>query len=612
MLLITDQSGTLGDLMHPKVTVRTRNKADRKSERGAALIMVLFTSLLILAAALMLVLTSTITATNAISSTDETQAYYAAEAGLQDALHVLRGNVVPHPNDGTKMNFKNAINVGTSNNPSSGVAQLSRWLVYDYPSVTPDRVTLSPSYSPTDGIAYAITGISDPDNSREVIYSTGGAFNSSSISTSASSLSLGGGVSITYTPQASTNITTNGNPALGTLAFSGVKNSTSIAFATTTTTFTLQITETGPLPVGSTVPVSVSVKGTFSGSITSASSIVSLDFSNQSFEIPDTGTLFTMPSQSIQLPTDGTVTTLQTTVTSPEPGRLIVKVVGYGPHGASKNLQMMVSRFGIDYDPPATFVVRGAGNDSTSASTISIGSSANYVYSGLDNAGGQPLPAFLVTTAPDYTTLSTVKSNNPAALQGDPTGFIPNLQQVTLPSGVAALPKWLQTTSDPVFGARAFVSRLRTAAQQQFSGCSSGPSSSCDRYFNIAAGDAAPTEFGAGTTDGLFTFVDGDVSLPSAGGKGLLVVTGTLSMNGSQAFDGLVLVLGNGILDRSGGGNGTSLGAFVVARFGSTGDFLAPTFTSSGSGTSWLQLDRNKVKTALRLGGIPVLSVSEF
>ena len=588
------------------------NQTSRKGERGAALILVLFASLLVLACALMLLLTTTISTTNAISSTDEMQAYYAAEAGLQDALNVLRGNVAPHPNDGTKMNFKNAINVGTSNNPSSGVAQLSRWLVYNYPSDAPTRVTLSPNYSPTDGIAYAITGISDPDNSREVIYSTAGAFNSNSISTSTSTLSLGGGVSVAYTPQSSTNITTNGNPALGTLTFSGVKNNTNIDFATQATTFTLQITETGPLPIGSTTPVTTSIKGTFSGSITSTSSIVALNFPSQTVEIPGVGTLFTMPSQTIQLPVNGTVTTVQTTVASPEPGRLIVKVVGYGPRGASKNLQMMVSRFGIDYDPVATFVVRGAGNDSTSASTISIGSSANYVYSGTDNAGGQPLPAFMVTTTPDYTNLSTLKSNNPTGVQGDPTGLIPILKQATLPTDTGLLPKWLQTTSDPVFGARAFVEQLRRASQQQFYGCSSGTSSTCDRYFNTAGGDAAPSDFGTATTDGLFTFVDGDVSLPSAGGKGLLVVTGTLSMNGSQTFDGLVLVLGGGVVDRSGGGNGTSLGAFVVARFNSSGDFLAPTFTSSGSGTSMLQLDRNKVKTALRLGGIPVLSVSEF
>jgi hypothetical protein len=593
-----------------KQTVPTRNEVDRSSERGAALIMVLFTSLLILAAALMLVLTTTMSATNAISATDEMQAYYAAEAGLQNALNVLRGNVAPHPNDGTKMNFKNAINVGTSNNPDSGIAQLSRWLVYNYPTGTPNRVTLSPNYSLTEGIAYAISGITDPDNSREVIYSTAGAFNSSSISTSQTTLSLGGGNSITYTPQSSTNITTNGSPALGAISFSVKPNvNPSISLSST---LTLQITQSAPLPVGTTVPISTSIKGTFSGTISAQSSMVLLTFANQTIEIPGSGTLFTMPAQTIQLPVDGTVTSLQTAVNSPEPGRLVVKVIGYGPHGASKNLQMMVSRFGIDYDPPATFVVRGAGNDSTAASTISIGNSANYVYSGNDNSRGQPLPAFLVTTTPDYNNLSTLKSNNPNALDGDSTGLIPKLQQVTMPSGVAVLPKWLQTTSDPVFGARAFVDRLRTAAQQQFSGCGSGMSSSCDRYFNTAAGDAAPTDFGAGTTDGLFTFVDGDVSLPSSGGKGLLVVTGTLSMNGSQTFDGLVLVLGGGVLDRSGGGNGTSLGAFVVAKFDATGDFLAPTFTSSGSGTSWLQLDRNKIKMALRLGGVPVLSVSEF
>ena len=594
----------------PLVAIKCR-KDPIHEERGAALVTVLLVSLLILAGALALLLTTTTSATNAVTSTDETQAYYAAEAGLQDALNVLRGNVAPHPNDGTKINFKNAINVGTSNNPSSGVPKLSRWLVYNYPSTTPDRVTLSPNYSPADGMAYSITGISDPDNSREVIYSTAGGFNSNSLSTSTSNFPLGGGFSVNYTPQSSTNITTNGNPTLGSFSISGnIKTNTSISL--TGTTFTLQVTETGPLPLGSSAPISVSIKGTFSGTISPSSNFVSLNFPEQTIEIPSVGTLFTMPSQTLQLPVDGTVTTLQTAVNSPEPGRLIVKVVGFGPRGASKSMQMMVSRFGFAYDPPATFVLRGAGNDSTTASTLSIGSSANYVYSGVDNAGGNPLPAFLVTSTPDYTTLSTLKSNNPTGVQGDPTGLTPVLKPVAMPTEISALPKWLQTTSDPVYGARAFVNQFRQAAKQQFYGCSTGMSSSCDRYFNTAAGDAAPSDFGAGTTNGLFTFVDGDVSLPSAGGKGLLVVTGTLSMNGSQTFDGLVLVLGGGVLDRSGGGNGTSLGAFVVARFNSTGDFLAPTFTSSGSGTSWLQLDREKVKMALRLGGVPVLSVSEF
>jgi hypothetical protein len=603
--------------MRQKLTVATKsNKHMRNGERGAALITVLLMSMLVLAASGALLLTTTMSATNSISATDEIQAYYAAEAGLQSALNVLRGNVAPHPNDGTKINFKNAINVGTSNNPSSGVAQLSRWLTYNYPSTNPDRVTLSPNYSTADGIAYSIFSITDPEQSDHVTYSTAGGFDGATPSSSPSPFlsipSSGGAVTLTYTGAPSTDITTNGSPNLGSLKFTNVKPSTNINFTTTPHTFTLQVTESVPLPAGSSSPISVSIKGSFSGTITSTSSIVLLNFNNQTIEIPGTGTLFTMPSQTISIPADGTTTILQAAVSAPEPGRLVVKVHGYGPHGAVKNLQMMISRFGITYDPPATFVIRGAGNDSSTASTISIGSSANYVYSGLDNGGGNPLPAFLVTSDSDYTTLSTLKTNNPTGVQGDPSGLTPILSEVTLPANLATLPAWLQTTSDPVYGARAFVNQLRQAAQQTFVGCTSGNDPTCDRYFNVAAGDTAPTDLGATTTGGLFTFVDGDLSLSSGGGRGLLVVTGTLTMSGSQSFEGLVLVLGGGVLARSGGGNGTSLGAFVVAKFDSTGGFLSPTFTSSGSGTSTLQLDRTKVKTALRLGGLPVVSVSEF
>src|ERR1044071_6541486 len=119
-----------------------RRSAARDGERGAALITAILVSLLILSICGTLLLTTTISTTNTVASTDEMQAYYAAEAGLQAALNVLRGNIAPHPSDGTKMNFKNAVAVATSNNPATGVAQLSRWLVYNYPSVSPDRVTL--------------------------------------------------------------------------------------------------------------------------------------------------------------------------------------------------------------------------------------------------------------------------------------------------------------------------------------------------------------------------------------------------------------------------------------------------------------------------------------
>jgi len=110
----------------------------------------------------------------------------------------------------------------------------------------------------------------------------------------------------------------------------------------------------------------------------------------------------------------------------------------------------------------------------------------------------------------------------------------------------------------------------------------------------------------------VLTFVDGDTDLPPAGGAGLLVVTGTLTLNGSSDYKGLILVLGGGQLIRSGGGNGNSLGAVLVARFGNTGNFLAPTFSSSGSGTSTIQYDSAWVQNALASTGPRVTAIGEF
>jgi Tfp pilus assembly protein PilX len=569
---------------------------DVRGERGAALVTVLFISLLVLTLASALILTTGMSATNAISATDEVQAYYAAEAGMQAALNVLRGNIAP------TINFKNA----------AADPKLSQWLIKNYPTTTTaDRITLSPDYSYSKGMAYAITEIKDPENSTKVIYSTAGSF-TGSVSTSPTSLSLGGGVSLTFTPQSSTDITASGvSPSFGTFSFSGVKNNTNLTISAGTT-FTLQITETAPLAAGSTSPISVSLKGTLAGSITSSTSTVTLAFNNPSVEIPNVGTLFTVPT-SVTIPLSGSFG-ITTIVTTPEPRRLIVKVQGYGPHGAVKNMQAMVTSFAMNYDPPATFVVRGH-DDSTTAATISIGSSAHYVYSGQDNAGGQPLPAFLVTNNPDFTTLSNLKSNNSLPLDGDTTGLIPVLKPLTLPTDLPQLPPSLQTTSDPASGARAFVQQLRDASQQQFYNCSNSQDVSCDRYFNTRNGELGPSCFGAevgAPPNGLFTFVDGDATLPNEGGKGLLVVTGTLTMSGSKTFDGLVLVLGDGVINRSGGGSDTNFGAFVVARFLSSGGFLNPTFVSSGSGTSGLQLDRNSVRRGLRLGGVSTLAVSEY
>src|SRR6188474_2901423 len=69
----------------------------KEGERGIALITVLLFSVLLLTAGGALIMTTALSATNAIDATSETQAYYAAEAGMQATLATLRGNVAPNP-----------------------------------------------------------------------------------------------------------------------------------------------------------------------------------------------------------------------------------------------------------------------------------------------------------------------------------------------------------------------------------------------------------------------------------------------------------------------------------------------------------------------------------
>ena len=98
------------------------------------------------------------------------------------------------------------------------------------------------------------------------------------------------------------------------------------------------------------------------------------------------------------------------------------------------------------------------------------------------------------------------------------------------------------------------------------------------------------------------------------GGAGLVIVTGTLTMSGNPNFSGLILVLGDGIVQRDGSGNGEIYGAMVVARFpkNSNGGFLAPSFLTNGGGTSLMQYDSTAVRAALNVAGPKILGIHEY
>ncbi|MEP6743810.1 MAG: hypothetical protein ABJB61_15035, partial [bacterium] len=167
---------------------------NRNSERGAALIMVLMISALLLTAGGALILTTSLAGTSTVDAAAEMQAYYGAEAGIQAALNVMRGNVMPNPlfvpNPSGAVAPENKItflkaetnswsNLASDPTTSGFPARLSRWVFYDY---TPpgdsyaDRVSIGgPGYNPINGIAYSltVTPVNGTGPSRLIIESTG-------------------------------------------------------------------------------------------------------------------------------------------------------------------------------------------------------------------------------------------------------------------------------------------------------------------------------------------------------------------------------------------------------------------------------------------------------
>ena len=92
----------------------------RSGERGAALITTLLIATLMMAAGGALIFTTAMSGVTSSDSTTELQAYYGAEAGLQAAVNVLRGNVESNP-AGTKATFRNV----------ADDADLSTWVTYN-------------------------------------------------------------------------------------------------------------------------------------------------------------------------------------------------------------------------------------------------------------------------------------------------------------------------------------------------------------------------------------------------------------------------------------------------------------------------------------------------
>jgi hypothetical protein len=267
------------------------------------------------------------------------------------------------------------------------------------------------------------------------------------------------------------------------------------------------------------------------------------------------------------------------------PTRIQVQSTGYGPNGSVKHMEMIVQKTQFEFDPDAMLVMRGS--DAGIGMTFDVGTSASKFYTGHDNATAKPnLPTFGVTHAADKVIADNAITKG-ATVEEVATQVV----------AISDLPSWLQTADN----ARAFLTDMQLIAR------------SMGRFFTslngVAGTEASPK----------LTFVNGNATLE--GGAGILIVTGTLNLNGNPTFKGIILVLGDGVILRDGGGSGNILGSIYVARFarswpasenGLNHPFLAPTFFTDGAGTSNLKYDSVWVQQGKDALGDIVRDIREY
>lgn len=649
-----------------KTMKRSATGRDRRQhERGAALIMMMLIAMLLLAAGGALIMSTAMSTSNTYEATPEMQAYYAAEAGLEDVMSVLRGNIAPQsagaaapassvvasvssfassaysafmptasaapPStggggttgdnvpDANKINLRRAVDTEFADDPDDPAGapelRLSRWLDYNYTPPNgdyPDRVALDDNYSPLTGSAYRVE-LSDPDNSTSVGYTTTGLFKSP-----------GPGVIVSANGQS---ITFNNvlGPAVGTGTITYVPQTNQTAVdsypARASTLGSFNISSTG---IGASIPPGVSFElrvnqeapwegsGLFNARLTGLVNPVAVLNTLQVGFPKDTlrvdGTTIKITNLvggllSLLVPPAGGSVPVQASITAPEPKRVLVRSTGLGPKGAQKVLEMLITRANLDFEAPATLTMRGASD--CSGMTFSTGSSNAKEYTGQDLNNKDPQrPAFAVTACDYNEAVDGTKKGG--TIKGPP-------QVGILDNGVAAGDMTTAPVETPDFlttpdKARKYLNELEARAHLE------------GRYVSPASGTS--TTVSSGTLDNpVFTFVDGDCEL--TGGAGLLVVTGNVNMSGNTSFEGIVLVLGEGSVNRNGGGNGDINGSMVVAKFQRTWPlseddpaipnnveypFLAPTFNTNGGGASTMQYSSIAVARALAMLGSPRVS----
>jgi len=186
------------------------------------------------------------------------------------------------------------------------------------------------------------------------------------------------------------------------------------------------------------------------------------------------------------------------------------------------------------------------GTNPNSAAFGVSGTDAHHGPTGTGCPAAANVPGLAGYNAASTTSLGT-QVNRPGSYTGTPSGIADessNLGPLSTVDGLTNL-----------------VNSITTAAGPNVYGLSPLPNPST---LNLGT-DGAP----------VINVVQGDYTFGGPG-AGILVVTGTLTFNGTPSYNGLILVIGKGNVQKNGGGNGTLNGSLFVANLYSD---TPPTYT---------------------------------
>lgn len=620
---------------------RDNSAEKRKGERGAALVMALLISFLLMTASAGLILSASMNSANVTDATAEQQAYNAAESGIQAVVNVLRYKcteevslaggckVRPNPlidtaqpeyNKINRISYVKALTAVTSNDAAdaSGTSRLSRWMTYTGTGATDPVKIAQPSiaYDPVTGYGYSVA-ITDPDNTGTVVsYRTSGFFyeHDEFVRSQITYGTAPNQVIIRYVPAVVNNLD------VGDAAWA----------ATNFGTFNVEITGNGAqiqvhnrfeIRVRMSVPYSASrtIRG-FIKTNTNPNSPPEVIFDSQTYNLR--GTDFELGIAGFAMRMTGArpygyegnmamgANVLTGRIAAPEPDRLLVRSTGYGPRGARKLLEAIIqSNYFSGMGAPATITMVGPPSASNGNFLFDPGDSNAMLYTGEDTAAGS------TDIIPPIGTTNPVEpgeeDENLQHVLDAVDGHIANNVQGVPTNVHAEIPEWMESPQAMEQTVQELYSQALDAVD---------PETGEDRFF---ADGEQPTSWGDNETATGITFCDGDCELGNnQSGGGLLIVTGTLTLRGNFSWNGLIIVTGPGGVIRDGGGTGEIRGNIVVAPYENSQigdgedppegqDFLAPRWDTQGGGNSDIRYNSDNQLSGLGAISNVVLGVVE-